>query len=258
MNIRSRDQESPNCVSRGVSIPTLTMKNAQETLLFRRRSTGDVGGEENDDGERAKEEPPRSDRSKPPSRSASESFRRSSDGDFSDSFKLSDATRQLLEQMDEMQVQKAREQLVKRQSTRQLVRLQSFRSNSNIDIECSTGSTSNLSTGSAASASKRGSLITSPSSRRRMFDDENDCKDGLLTAKNLSLCRRRISVGDGMEEKKVHRRRRREENVEVIGTLGLLLLLGRGRRIDRRHRREYRHPAARQHRHKRRHLRPGG
>lgn len=35
-----------------------------------------------------------------------------------------------------------------------------------------------------------------------MFDDENDCKDGLLTAKNLSLCRRRISVGDGMEEKK--------------------------------------------------------
>ena len=100
------------------------MKKAQETMSFRRRSTGAVGDEEDDDEDRANDEQQR----KPPRRRPSSSFRRASDGDFSNSFTLSDATRQIIEQMDEVAVQNAREQFVKRQSTRQLVRLQSTRS----------------------------------------------------------------------------------------------------------------------------------
>ena len=179
------------------------MRKAQDTPLFRRRSTGNVGGEENDDEGRANEErSSTSDRSKPLLRSASASLRRSSDGEISGSFKLSNATRQLLEKMDEMQVHEARRQLVKRQSTRQLIRLQSFRANSNTSIECSTGSTSNFSANaSTASAPKRGSLMTSPSIRHQTTDDKNRGKDGLMTAKNLSI-RRRITVSDRTEEKK--------------------------------------------------------
>lgn len=180
-------------------------------MSFRRRSTGAVGDEEDYDEDRANDEQQR----KPPRRRPSSSFRRASDEDFSnsftlsdaiDSFKLSDATRKIIEQMDEVAVQNAREQFVKRQSTRQLVRLQSTRSvasNSNVDIGSSIGSAS------TASASKRGSLM-SAASRRWMSDDENDGTiaeenddpgDGRLTAKKLTLGRR-ASVDCGAEEKK--------------------------------------------------------